>query len=53
MTHRTYFDTQSTAWAFAKMLPKTRFTVTGYGIDESRKTEQYYIEYIDKPAYAR
>lgn len=49
MKTKTYFNDWKTAWAFANMLPKTRYTVTDYGKDDSG----YFIEYIDRPAYTR
>ena len=49
MLYRDYFDDPNTAWIFAKLLPKTRYTVIDYGKDDTG----YYIEYKDHPEYAR
>lgn len=53
MTHRTYFATQKAAWHFTNLLPKKRFEVVDYGKDISKSDEPYYVEYIDRPSYAR
>ena len=53
MRIREYFKDSQTAWKYAELLPKTRYTVTDYGKDDSRPDSPYYIEYIDRPAYTR
>lgn len=49
--NRTYFTDQKTAWVYAHLLPKTRFEVIDYGYDNDRN--EYFVEYIDRPAYTR
>lgn len=45
MVHRSYFETEKTAWEFANNLPKGIVELTDYGKDESKPDAPYFIEY--------
>ena len=45
-----WFADKHTAWRFAEMLPKQRYEVINYGTDINGK---YFVEYLDRPKYAR
>lgn len=45
MVHRSYFETEKTAWEFANNLPKGVCLITDYGKDEEKADTPYYIEY--------